>query len=146
MTTQAESRDIIGEVVRTAWLADPTSQDIPLLWDNVKGEKPGNDANGRPLPWARVAIRHTVGGQETMGAQGARRYASGGVVQVQIFTALDYGHALSDELVQIVKSAFRSTSSPSGVWFYDERTTELGPDGPWFNVNVSATFRYEERE
>jgi hypothetical protein len=145
MTTTTEARDAIMGLLRTAWLSDATTAPIALLWDNVKGDKPGEEAYGQALPWARAAIRHNLGEQETIAAQGNRRYLAGGVFTVQVFTPPGDGHSLSDQIVEVVKTAMRNVASTVGVWFYNIRVTEMGVDGPWFNVNVDAVFRYQER-
>lgn len=146
MTTTAEARDTIMSRINAAWLANPTSADIAIVWDDVPGAKPGQDgATEKPEPWVRFAIRHTVGEQETSGAAGNRRYVAAGIFTAQIFTPLGDGHTLADALVEIVKAELRAVVPACTVWFYYIRMAEIGEDGPWFNTNVDATFQYQER-
>ena len=47
--TPSEAADLLHGWVRTAWLADPLTSALPLLFDDVDGDKPGHDANGDPI-------------------------------------------------------------------------------------------------
>lgn len=145
MTTIVEARDAIMGLLRTAWLLAAATQDVLLLWDNAPGDKPAADSFGNVLPYARASVRHNVGDQETMGARGNRRYLSGGAFTVQVFTPIGDGHTLGDAIVEVVKDAIRQVAPSLGVWFYTVRVSEIGTDGPWFQTNVDATFRYQER-
>lgn len=133
-------------MINAAWLADTLSAPIPLYWDDFKQDKPGRDPAGgaRNESWARCSVRHTLGEQDTLGRIGQRRYLAGGNVTVQIFTPKGDGHRLGDQLVEIVKDALRQRPTTSQVWFFDISTPEVGVDGPWFNRNVEASFRYQE--
>jgi hypothetical protein len=145
VTTQTEARDIVSARLHTAWLADPLSAPITLLWSKTVGDKaPEHDGNGNPAPFARVAVIHSSGVQDTLNAPGSRRYLTGGLVQVQIFTPAGDGSTLGDQLVEIVKAALRSTGTTSAVWFLDITPNDLGRDGPWDMQTVEARFRYQE--
>lgn len=146
MTTQRQARDAVMDRINTAWLASATTQSLPIVWDDVDGSKPGYDTDGKAVAWARVTMRHQAGSQETMANVGQRRYAATGLVTVQIFTPIGDGLVLSDAICAVVKSMFRARPRPQPVWFRDITPTEIGPDGPWQNVNVSAVFQYQERE
>lgn len=152
MTSTLQVRDAIMGAFRAAWLASPTTSSIPLRWAGVIGdEKPGEQTGGAPpeglakaLPWARASMVHLDGTQETFAAVGQRRYLMSGIFTVQLFTPLGDGHALSDLIVAVVKSALRARYA--SFWFNNVRQSEVGVDGPWFNVNVDADFFYQERE
>lgn len=139
--------------VNTAWLASATTQLIAIRWDDVASAgKPGEDALvgppadplGRALPWARAAVRHTFGAQETLAPVGSRRFESGGVFTLQFFSPSGDGHTLTDAVVAVVKTALRARFA--SIHFTNVRVAEIGADGPWFNTNVDADFRYHERE
>ena len=145
MTTLAEARDALIGALRTGWLDDSTSAPVPLLYDNVKGDPPeGEDAYGRALPFSRITMRHIVGGQTSMGSIGNRRFDSEGILTQQIFTAPGDGHTFGDELAQISKGILRALTSVSSVWLTNIEVIEIGITGTWFQVNVQATFHYEE--
>lgn len=145
MTDQTQARDVIAALINTAWLADPISAGVALLWaDTIDDKPPANDSNGNAVPFVRVAIRHSLGRQDTLAARGRRRYLYGGVVQVQIFTPLGDGKALADQLAQVVKFALTSALTTSQVWFFDITPNDLGRDGPWYFDSIDAVFRYQE--
>lgn len=145
MTTLTQARDAIFDLVNDALAASGTTSSVALLWDNVKGAKPGEGTNGNALPWIRLALRHNLGEQDTMGRLGARRYLAGGTFTAQIFTPFGDGHTQGYAIAEVVKAALRAASPHSTVWFFDIVVSEIGEDGPWFNINVDATFRYQER-
>lgn len=146
MTTQTEARDSIIDRINTAWLASATTQDLPLVFDDVDGEKPGYDEAGKAIAWGRVTVRHTAGAQETMAAPGDRRYGIRGNIVVQIFTPSGDGWTLSDSIVAILKTALRAPRLSHPVWYTDVTPAEIGHDGPWSLQTLSANFGYQERE
>lgn len=131
-----EARDAILTLFRVAWLADATSQNVPLYYWDVTADAPTDDE------WARVTVRHLTGGNAAIGN---KLFERTGVVTVQIFTQFGTGNVLSDELAQIAVNAFDGQST-GAVWFRNVRVTEIGQDGQWFNVNVYAEFEYTERK
>jgi hypothetical protein len=138
--TLAEARDAVVEIVTTAWDAAPPSDSIAMHYDDVKADKPGGTTEA--LPFARTTVRILSSPQST---QGRRRYLTSGAVTVQIFTPFGDGHTLGDELSQIVLVALRGhVGSTGGLWFFDAVQNEIGEDGPWFQTNVDATFRFQE--
>jgi len=145
MTTTTAARDAIASLIRTAWIAPGSAtENVLLLWDNVVAPKPAEDEFGKALPWGRVTVRHATGEQETLAPIGSRRYLSGGIVTVQVFTPFGDGHGLGDQIVAVIKAAFRAAPVTHAVWFNNASITEIGVDGPWFNTNLDATFRYQE--
>mgnify|MGYP003671982083 CR=1 FL=1 len=146
MTSPTIARDTLIDALRTSWLASATTVNIELQFDNVRDDTPtGQDSEGRPLPFGRITMRHVGGDQETLGNVGARRFGSGGTVTVQIFTAPGDGHALSDVIAAEVRAAMQALRSPNGVWLNEiSPPIEIGRTGTWFQVNVAASFSYEE--
>ncbi len=140
--TIAQARDAISSVINSAWLAAPVSAALPMLWDNVKGDRPGEDgATTQANPWARTTLRIITSPQVT---QGARRFETTGAIVVQIFTPTGDGHALGDQLMQVMVDALRAhVGGIGGLHFFDIVPNEIGPDGPWFNVNVNASVRFQ---
>ena len=143
MTTATQARDAISETINDAWLASGVTSSIALQWDNVKEDPVGEDADGNPLPWARVTVRTFTSTQETLGAVGARKHQTEGQVAVQIFTPSGDGHSLPDTIVEVLKAALRNIRV-GDLWFFDVRVNEIGTDGPYFNQNLLAGFRYAE--
>lgn len=147
MTTRAEARDAILGLVRTAWLADPTSASLPLLYaDAGREDPPGDDASGNPGAWARLSVQHTPGasGQASLGTVGNRLFDRVGVFTAQIFTAKGTGLVLSDQLSTIVTDALEAGLADKSVWFKNVSSAEVDQNGAWFQINVTAEFSYRE--
>lgn len=143
MTTATEARDAISETINTAWLASGVTSGIVLQWDNVKADPVGEDADGNALPWARVTVRTLATSQETLGGVGSRKHQTEGQLVVQVFTPSGDGHTLADGIVEVLKAALRN-QRVGDLWFFDVTAREIGTDGPYFNQNVVAGFRYGE--
>ncbi len=143
MSTQTQARDAISSTINVAWLADALTLGIALQWDNVTSDPVGEDSDGHALPWARATVRHFTSTQETLGGPGARKHQTEGAVTIQIFTPAGDGNVLGDQIVEVLKTAMRNVAV-GDLWFFDVRVNEIGQDGPWFNQNVIAGFRYAE--
>lgn len=143
--TTGGARDAIYTAILAAWQAvGAASELVPMLYDNVKADLPGEDGSTTdPEPWARSTVRILGSGQSTQGTP--RKYLTNGIATVQIFTPIGDGHTLGDTLQQVMLNAFRGNNgSPSTLWFFDVEGVEIGADGPWFQINVSASFNFEE--
>jgi hypothetical protein len=146
MTTLSAARDAINAQFKTAWDAGtaPLNAGTPfaIYWDGAESTTlpPGDKT------WARVTIRHNTGSQQTFGPTGGRSFNRLGVIIVQVFVPAQEGLTLADVLATIVRSAFegKHATADSGVWFHHARVNEVGPDGPWYQVNVLVEFVYEE--
>lgn len=137
--TLAQARDEILTKFQAAWLADAASQNLLVVYDDVKKDI------DTATSWARVTIRHNTGFQATLSdANNAMRYRNLGLLFVQIFTPLGDGQKLSDQLAGIVKAAFQRGQTPGGCWFRNVRVNEIGPSGAWYQLNVVAEFEYDE--
>lgn len=138
--TIQQARDEILSTLTTAWLGDPASADLPMLYPDRSQEPPKQGA------WARVTVQHNTGRQVTLsGETGARRFRRTGIVTVQIFTPLGDGLTLGDELTMIAGRAFEGITTASGVIFRNVRNHEVGKDKQgWFQTNVLADFEYDE--
>ena len=131
MTTPLEARETIYESFRSGWL-----EETAYYFDNEMA-KVGNE------PWVRLAIRHNQGDQETLGAQGNRKFKRGGSVIVQIFIPLDSAISKIDELSLKVRNIFEGKTL-SNIRFRGVVIREIGPDTKWYQVNVEAPFYYNE--
>jgi len=133
--TVAQARDDMTKMVKDVW---PTGK--TLVYDDIAGaEIPSADL------WGRVTIRHVEGFQSTLsGALGKQRYTRIGVLTVQIFAASGKGLSDADATAKIVLDAFEGKASPGGVWFRNGKVQEVGPDGNFFQMNVTFTFEYDE--
>ncbi len=144
------ARDAIMLLFRTAWLADPASASVALLYDDVAGDAPGEDAStGQPIPFARITVQHTRGREETLGGVGVGRDLFTGTVVVQIFTPKGQGWTDADVLAAIALKAFQRKrfggATDDTGWFYNVHPQEVRNDGAYAQLNVNATFRYAQR-
>lgn len=134
MTTLVDAREAIYQAFATAW-----GSTTPLAFDNEKFVPP--DA----APWVRLAVRHQVSNQETLGGTGNRVFLREGLVFVQVFTPEDDGQRASDVLVQQARAVFEGVNLvANGVWFNDVVVREIGPTEGWNQVNAEAAFFYQE--
>lgn len=146
MSTLTEARDAIMAMLRAGVLASPTTSALPLLWDDVEGDRPGYNSNGSPQSYLRATVRHLSSSTETIGrGPGVGKEEHQGVVVVQCFTPRGRGYADADAIAQVVKRVFQRQRIP-GVdgWFVEVTAAEVPAVGPWAQINVSAPFRYSE--
>lgn len=145
------ARDYIQDQFWEYWQANAKQVNNGVLpeveWANI----PREDSNGKPLkplsegnkPWARVTTRHNGGEQRAFGEPPNRRFRRMGVVIVQVFTpAGKRGLVTGDRLGNVALDAFEGNMS-GDVWFKNATQTEVGIDGAWYQVNVSAEFEYD---
>lgn len=144
MTTIVEAEDDILGRFKTAW--DTVGHavvytDRPL---DAVAEAATNAESATLVPWARVNVKHNTRTQGTISGPPHRRFDVRGVFIAEIYTPGGDGLTLARILSRLVEQAFEGVSTPNGVWFRNVRTNEVGPDGPWFHVNVIAEFLYDE--
>lgn len=137
--TYAQARDEMTRQVHTAWrTANPT-------YEMVFDDRPTNTPRSKDLPWARLTIQHNQGGQAAMANPiGQKLFHRDGLLTVQIFTPAGAGLQQSDVLAKVVSDALEGKATPGGVWFRQVRLKEVGPDGAFFQLNVTANFEYSE--
>lgn len=141
--TLAQARDAVISLVDAAWKADATTLSFPMLYDDVKGDNPGENASTtQATAFGRTTLRTLTSPQST---QGRRRFLTTAALTVQIFTPFGDGHTLGDPMAKVVLDALRGhVGSTGGFWLSDIAANEIGQDGPWFQTNVVATARYQE--
>lgn len=140
--TTKQARDAVMAVVKAAWEGSSAPADS-LYYANTAQDRPGESGSSTDAQtWARVTVQSIASTQTT---QGRRRWLSEGLVTVQVFTPIGDGYELADDLVRALLDGFRGhVHSADGVWFFDEVGQEVGFDGPWAQVNVTAGFRFQE--
>jgi len=154
-TTLEVAQDQIYERFRSVWVADTPALlgGSPLAPASIQyedstnwtGRPVGDDDNGRA--WARINIRHATGNQATLAdGNGGSLFTQEGTVIVQVFA--DYksnkGSTLAVQLAMVAKKAFEGKRT-SDVWFKRARYQEVGREGRWYQINVSADFEWDER-
>jgi hypothetical protein len=138
--TIAQAIDEIHGIFKTAWDADSSSQNVPVLYSDVSDEPPVSGA------WARITISHSSSFQATLSSDsGTRRYRRVGTVTVEVYTPTGGGRVLSTTLSTIAKNAFEGvTTAPGQVIFRNARLIEVGQEGNKYHVNILADFEYDE--
>jgi len=145
VTTYDEAFDLVCGVVKTAWDAAAVTADLPLEWDDVKGDTPGESPAGSGLSGAfgRVTIRTLSSPQDTQGMR--RRYLTTAALVVQVLVPVGGGNALGRQISKVVVDALRAHQGQvGGVWFYDIAPIEVGRSGDHFQTNVTASVGYQE--
>lgn len=131
--TPEQARDVILGIFKAAW--DPRV----AVYDDVPGNIPTSET-----VWARATIRHATGRQSSLGGDiGSRRFTDRGTVFVQVFAPVGDGSTACYEAAREVQNAFRDARNPD-VWFRDVRMNEVGADGAFEQINVLATFSYDD--
>lgn len=146
--TFAQARDEILTLFKTAWDAGAESAGKTVIYPDAKNTVPEtNDGNGDPDVWARVSVVHTTGEQATLSNHlGQQRFQRNGIFTAQVFSPIGTGLSIGDNLYKIVVDAFEGKASPGGVWFTNVSVNEIGPEGSWFQTNITADFEYDEQK
>lgn len=132
MATISEARRIIQSAFRV--YRDANFPEVPTAWDNKRFETKGK------AEFMRVSVQHQLGTKPYLGSRAQRRT---GTIFVQVFTERDTDMRRSDTLVESVLSLLAQW--PAGdVWLRDPTSNEAGIDDAWFQVNVTATFQYDD--
>jgi hypothetical protein len=134
--------DEIYGLLFTAWRASfPTAV---ILFPDVDGEPPASGV------WSRVVVQHTNGGQAALaGGLGLQMWDRSGVVGVQVFS--DAGRGMTGPsghgvlwAASVMRDALEGAATTGNVWFTNVKLVEVGRDGNWQQVNVTASFEYQQ--
>ncbi len=132
MTTEIEARQIIYERFSTLWGA--TS---PFTFENEAYSTVTTTA------WVRLAVRHGVSAQDTLGPKPNRKWMRRGRIILQIFVPRAKGVKAQDTLLRKFREIFEGESF-SGVDTTNVQHREIGPDGVWWQTQGEADFCYYE--
>ncbi len=105
---------------------------MPVFYDNL-AETPPDSA-----PWVRLTVTHGDGAQVAMGA--TRRWRHAGLAVVQVFVPAGEGDGTALAIADDAASVFRGVSV-AGVSFRAPGLARLGPEGAWYQVQVSVPWR-----
>lgn len=134
MVSTADAVAAIYDKFVTAW-----GVTTPIAADSQHFNPPSNDE------FVRLAVRHTVSNQESLGGVGTRKYDRQGFVIVQIFTPLNVGVKTALTLADQAREIFEGTRITGiDMRFNDCQIQELGPLDGWYQVNVQTEFAYSE--
>jgi len=141
MAGRADAIDLIFGEFATAWAANAPAPIPVIAWQDIVFDPPDTAAS-----WCRLSVMHNESDIVTLGGVGNRIWRTDGRVFVQIFTRSGKGREDSDALVEVAINAFRGKSigTTPCVRFRDIKPQEVGPDGAWYQQNVSVHFEYDE--
>jgi len=134
--TPDEADKAIQSAFVTAWGAI-----TPVALDNKVF-----DANALNVPWIRLSVQFTTGSISALGQVGSRCFRNEGFVFVQVFTPVGGGKSANTLLATTARNVFRGVQLTGGLWFRNEGLVHVGPDGKWYQQNVSAEFIFDEVE
>lgn len=143
--TFEEARDLICGRLQAQLAADyeniyGVGEEPVVYWDNLSpSSTPPKDK-----PWMRAILQHLGGTQNTLAQAGSRLFGRTGIITVQLFVpGGTRGSTLADRLGKMLVDAFEGKAAGE-VWFRNVSLSEVGNDGPWYQINVRAEFMYEE--
>jgi hypothetical protein len=119
------------------------SQPLCVPW-TTRNEAAASDQLGPLGAWARIAVRHAVSQQITMGPIGSRRFQRSGNVFVQLFGPVNTGQALLASLADDVRSVMEGPQLGGDLVIDAGSTREGDEDGQWCMSVVVLPFRYVE--
>lgn len=97
---------------------------------------------GENVKWVRVSVKFTGGQQHTLGRATNRKFHKSGILFIQVFTPLGHATNDNDELAEDSLNQFEGVSL-GDIWFYNGRIETIGPDGEWYQQNVTSEFTFE---
>lgn len=131
MTFEAQ-RAAIEQRFKAAWTA------TPVAWPNVAFTPPDP-----PAPWVRLHIQDAMADQVSLGPTSLDRYS--GVVYIMIFVVLGQGLAEARRLADLAAPIFRKQIF-DGVTCAVPYLRDIGPDAPFYHVNLLVPFLYDAVE
>ena len=134
-STQIEVQDLLLTRIKSLW--DSNAGGAPLYYDNQDVDRPDS-----PTLFGRAIVRHGRGTRTTLGINRFRRF---GTVYVQIFVPQGTGTVTIRDLSDDIAGGLENIPASFGVRIQDVDINELGSDGTYFQVNISADFTYDRQ-
>jgi len=132
-SNQIEAQDALLTQITNVWSANANG--APLYYDNQDVDRPE-----RPSMFGRAIVRHATATRTTVGNNRFRRF---GTVYVQLFVPQGTGTTIIRELSDAIAHSLEESPSSLGIRIGDVDINELGSDGTYFQINVSADFNYD---
>lgn len=134
-SNQLEAQDALLTQITEVWTANANG--APIYYDNQDADRPDI-----PQMFGRAIMRHESGTRTTLGINRFRRF---GAVFVQLFVPQGTGTVLIRELSDKIAHNLEESPNSLGIRIRDVDINELGSDGTYFQVNVSAAFSYDRQ-
>jgi len=129
--TYEEIEQLLQSTMEAQWIGTST-----VAYDNVPQET-------QKYPWVRFIIIPVDSENRTLGTD-PNGVTRNGILSLQIFTLLNTGSRLSQELADEFLAIFENKhlGVNSTLWFYAGETLRIGDDGNnWFQMNVTIPFQ-----
>lgn len=96
--------------------------------------------------WLRVSVRPGEHTQETLGAEGSRRFRQIGLAIIEVFVPINTGTREFRRVQELARGVFAGKSLGDGLKFFGGvPTRDRLPEAKWLSAVVSATFEYWEQ-
>lgn len=143
-TTLLAARDEIYSAVGAAWTANAATimgaAVVPLLnWHDVGNKLPADTDISKA--WARAVYR---GGPGRGASIGGRRYRNLGTFAVQIFVPFRDSSSTDKAALLGTMLANALKLHAGEVEFFEVSQRDIGFDGPWYQLNVTAEAQFDE--
>lgn len=129
MTTLSEKRELILETFYTTWL-DRTS----IAWEDYDFDPSGQ------TEWVRITVSPNDGFQAIPGPAGVRYFKNTGLISVQVFTSINQDKSINDGHAQTALEIFYN--KVANIRFYNQRISDVGRDGAFYQQNVIVEYEY----
>lgn len=145
MSTLVETTDLILGHFMPLWKAQtpPVIGYVPEIV--LEWIQRNNQPETKKKAFGRFLIRHVGGQQATLSGHPGSRFTHAGVVIIQMLTPIEdaANFAKAQQLAQVALSAFQGQAIKD-IWFRNVRYTEIGRDGIFYQINVTAEFHRTE--
>ncbi len=113
--------------------------DCDISWPDTANVIPSSEK-----AWARVTINHVTGNQASLGSfDSARRWDRSGILIIQLFTPMGDGNSMAYDLAQTLVDGLQLKRGGC-VTLRNVALNEVGPDGAFYQMNVTCTFSYDD--
>lgn len=109
----------------------------PIAWPDLPFDKPDST-------WVRFDCRENDGFQATIGAPGSNAFRHTGVCTIQVFQPQGQASQDARDKAQKAIEAFQGKETTNRIQFFDVQARQVGNDRGWYQINVLASFRYDE--
>lgn len=130
-----QARDVLYKAVNTI----ATQAGTRVIWDHLASSVPGE-----MIPWIRPSIIHTDGRQASLSCYaGTMRYDRSGLLVIQVFVPAGGQSGAAYETAQYFIDGLQAFRHDT-VWLRNIKMVDVGIDGAFSHVNVSANFRFDQ--
>lgn len=130
--SQAEAQ--IRSFFNTGW-----NDLTPVAWPDIEFSPPSDKT------WVRFDCREIDGFQASMGAPGSNRFRHTGVVTIQVFQPAGQGSVDARAKASAALDIFMGEQTSGGIRFFNVQARQVGnDDNGWYQINVLASFQYDQ--